>query len=437
MKRIIVIGVGAQGSTIAKRLNEHPGVSEIICADYDRKAAEALSNSLNKATALQLDASDVDNVIRAAKGCDLIVNGLPLDFNLLVMEAALAVNASYFDMAGPMEDIGFVESYKLLFSGWHDKFKAKGLTALVGGGSSPGLANVMAREAVEKMDRCETISIFVFENVLTKRFTPFWWSPEVAFWDMAYKTFRFENGKHLTDKPFSRPIRMKLRGIDREVRMVDHEHDEPITMGLLADSVLKGVKNVEFKYGGFGVKLSELFYRMGLLSDEPVDVNGTKIVPMDLILKLCPPAPKYPDELKAIINDGVVAEEAAFLVRVEGYKDENPIQIDSYAMGPGLVEAFETSGLSHEAYLTGQCASVFVKMMVDDAFTEKGVFVPEQLEADAREYCFRNLADLGVTIDETQQQKSLYARDCRKNGAKRQQHAADRAKQDTRAPSFA
>ncbi|WP_372679752.1 saccharopine dehydrogenase family protein [Desulfosarcina sp.] len=437
MKRIIVIGVGAQGSTIAKRLNEHPGVSEIICADYDRKAAEALSNSLNKATALQLDASDVDNVIRAAKGCDLIVNGLPLDFNLLVMDAALAVNASYFDMAGPMEDIGFVESYKLLFSEWHEKFKAKGLSALVGGGSSPGLANVMAREAVEKMDRCETISIFVFENVLTKRFTPFWWSPEVAFWDMAYKTFRFENGKHITDKPFSRPIRMKLRGIDRKVRMVDHEHDEPITMGLLADSVLKGVKNVEFKYGGFGVKLSELFYRMGLLSDEPVDVNGTKIVPMDLILKLCPPAPKYPDELKAIINDGVVAEEAAFLVRVEGYKDENPIQIDSYAMGPGLVEAFETSGLSHEAYLTGQCASVFVKMMVDDAFTEKGVFVPEQLEANAREYCFRNLADLGVTIDETQQQKSLYSRDCRKNSAERRQGAVDQAKRDTRTPSFA
>ena len=437
MKRIIVIGVGAQGSTIAKRMNDHPGVSEIICADYDRKAAEALSSSLSKARALQLDASDINNVIRAARGCDLIVNGLPLDFNLLVMEAALAVNASYFDMAGPMEDIGFVESYKLLFSEWHEKFKAGGLTALVGAGSSPGLANIMAREAVEKMDRCDTISIYVFENVLTKRFTPFWWSPEVAFWDMAYKTFRFENGKHVTDKPFSRPIRMKLRGIDREVRMVDHEHDEPITMGLLADKVLKGVKNVEFKYGGFGVKLSELFYRMGLLSDEPVDVNGTKIVPMDLILKLCPPAPKYPDELKAIIDDGVVAEEGAFLVRVEGYKDDNPIQIDSYAMGPGLVEAFETSGLSHEAYLTGQCASVFVKMLVDDAFTEKGVFVPEQLEADAREYCFRNLADLGVTIDETQQQKSLYSRDCCKNGAKRQQGALDRTKQDAHTPSFA
>jgi len=408
MKRMIVIGVGAQGSTIAKRMNDHPDVSEIICADYDRKAAEALSATLEKATALQLDASSIDNVTAAAEGCDLIVNGLPLEYNLLVMEAALAVNSSYIDMAGPMEDIGFVESYKLLFAEWHAKFKEKGLTALVGAGSSPGLANIMAREAVEKMDRCETISIFVYENVLTKRFTPFWWSPEVAFGDMAYKTFRFENGRHLTDKPFSRPIQMRLRGINRPVRMVDHEHDEPVTMGLLADKVLKGVKNVEFKYGGFGVKFSELLFSMGLLSDEPVDVNGVQVAPMDLILKLCPPAPKYPEELRSIINDGVVAEEGAFLVRVEGYKDDNPVRIDSYAVGPGLVEAFETSGLSHEAYLTGQCASVFVKMMVDDVFTEKGLFVPEQLESKAREYCFQNLAKLGVSIDETLQQKTVY-----------------------------
>ncbi len=408
MKRIIVVGVGAQGSTIAKRMNEHPGVSEIICADYDFKAADVLSQSLDKATALELDAREVANLIVAAKGCDLIVNGLPLDYNLQVMEAALAVGASYIDMAGPMEDIGFVESYKLLFGEWHARFKAKGLTALVGAGSSPGLANIMAREAVDKLDHCETISIYVYENVMTRRFTPFWWSPEIAFWDMAYKTFRFENGQIVTDRPFSRPIKMELRGIDREVRMVDHEHDEPVTMGLLADTVLKGVRNVEFKYGGFGVKLSELLYTMGLLSETPVELNGTPVVPIDLVLKLCPPAPKYPDELRAIITDGVLKEEGAFLVRVSGTKNELPIQIDSYAMGPGLVEAFETSGLSHEAYLTGQCASVFVMMMVDGVFAEKGLFVPEQLEAAARGYCFQNLAALGVTVDETLRQKTVY-----------------------------
>ena len=401
MKKIAIFGVGAQGSTIARRMNEHPKVSEIICADYDRKAAEQLSDSLDKARGLQLDARDVNNVIEAAAGCDLVVNGLPLEYDLIVMEAALAANASYMDMAGPMEDIGFVESYQLIFSEWHEKFKAKGLTAIVGCGSSPGLANIMARESVDKLDACDTIGIYVFEGVWTERFTPFWWSPEVALSDMGYQTFRYENGRHVKDKPFSRPVMVKLRGIDRELRMVDHEHDEPVTMGLLADRVLKGVRNVDFKYGGCGVELSELLYNMGLLSKEPVEVNGTPVVPMDLVLKLCPPAPKYPAEIKAIIDEGVIVEEGAFLVRVEGTKDGKSMRIDSYVNAPGLVASFEKASLSHEAYLTGQCGAVFVQMLVDEAFAEKGLFVPEQFHADARRYCFQELAKLDITVDET------------------------------------
>ena len=400
MKKIIVVGVGAQGSTIAKRMDEHPGVSEIVCADYDIHAARKLSTSLKKAKALQLDARDVKKVMWAAEECDLVVNGLPLEFNLMIMEAALAVNASYMDMAGPMEEIGFVESYQVIFSEWHEKFKAKELTALVGCGSSPGLANLIARESVDKLDICDFIGIYIYEGVWAKRFTPFWWSPEVAFGDMAYNTFRYENGTIVTDKPFSRPLMMKFRGIDQEIYMVDHEHDEPVTMGLLADKVFKGVKNVEFKYGGPQVVLSESLYNMGLLSNNPVTVNGAEVIPKDLVLKLCPPAPKFQDEIKTILDQGLAMEEGAFLVRVDGHKEDKPIRIDCYVNAPGLVEAFEKSGLSHEAYLTGQCAAVFVEMMVDDAFAEKGLFVPEQLDSDARRYCFHKLAGLGITVDE-------------------------------------
>ncbi len=401
MKKVIVIGVGAQGSTIAKRMNEDANVSEIICADYDLKATQELENILEKAKAVQLDAKDVNNVIKAAQGVDLIVNGLPLEYNMVIMEAALAVNASYMDMAGPMiEEIGFIESYKLIFSEWNDRFKEKGLTALVGCGSTPGLANVIAREAADKLDTCDKIGIYAYDAVWANKFTPFWWSPEVAFGDMGYITFRCENGEIITGEPFSRPVMMKFRGIDRQVRMVDHEHDEPITMGLLADKVLKGVKNVEFKYGGPSVELSEYLYKMGLLSMEPVDVNDARIVPMDLVLKLTPPAPKYPDEIKAIIAEGMDMEEGAFLIRVEGKKDGKTVRIDSYVNCPGLAEAFEKAKLSHESYLTGQCASVFTKMLVNDVFAEKGLFSPEELKADARMYCFKELSKLGVTVDE-------------------------------------
>ena len=88
------------------------------------------------------------------------------------------------------------------------------------------------------------------------------------------------------------------------------------------------------------------------------------------------------------------------MVRVDGNKGNKAVRIDCYVNAPGLVEAFEKAELSHEAFLTGQCAAVFVKMMVDDVFTEKGVFVPEQLHIDARHYYFQELAQLGVTVDE-------------------------------------
>jgi len=144
--------------------------------------------------------------------------------------------------------------------------------------------------------------------------------------------------------------------------MVEHAHDEPVTMGLMAKEHLKGAKNINFKYGGGGIEFSEPLYKMGLLSRESVNVKGTDIVPMDLILKLAPPAPKYPDEIQEIIDEGLEVDEGAFLVRVDGEKDGKKTRIDCYVNAPSLVEAFEKSGLTHESYLTGQSAALFTKM---------------------------------------------------------------------------
>ena len=41
-KKVLVLGVGAQGSAAAKRLDEETGVSEIICADYDINAVDTI-----------------------------------------------------------------------------------------------------------------------------------------------------------------------------------------------------------------------------------------------------------------------------------------------------------------------------------------------------------------------------------------------------------
>jgi len=99
MKRLLILGVGAQGSTVAKRMNEEPNVSEIICADYDEKAVDEMGRTLKKARAMKLDARKVEHIVKAAKGVDLVVNALPLRFGENVLTAALEAKANYQDFA--------------------------------------------------------------------------------------------------------------------------------------------------------------------------------------------------------------------------------------------------------------------------------------------------------------------------------------------------
>ncbi len=75
MKIALIMGVGAQGSTIAKRLDEEAIVKEIRCADYDPTALAELTGQLKKAKAFRVDARRVEEIEAAAEGVDLIVNG--------------------------------------------------------------------------------------------------------------------------------------------------------------------------------------------------------------------------------------------------------------------------------------------------------------------------------------------------------------------------
>ena len=401
MKKILLLGAGAQGSTVAKRMNEEPNVSEIICADYDETAVKEMEQTLEKATALKLDATCVDNIIQAAQGVDLMVNALPIGLTPNALAAALEAKVCYQDFAAAeFEDLAFDRGIELLLTEWSKKFEAAGLSALISTGSAPGLANIITRETVEKMDTCHTIQIHVYEGVWAKRFLPFWWSPEVALGDMSCPAYCYEDGKIKETEPFSHPMWMNFRGIDRAIRMVEHAHDEPVTMGLLAQKYLKGAKNIYFKYGGYGIEFAEPLYRMGLLANEAINVKGTKIVPMQLALKLTPPAPKYQDEIKAIIDEGLEAEEGAFLIRVDGKKDGKPIRIDNYVNAPGLSESFEKTGLTAETYLTGQCGALFTKMFVNDKIFQKGLFPPEVFDEAQRSYYLKEAAKLDITVDQ-------------------------------------
>jgi len=406
-KKILVLGVGAQGSTVAQRLDDEPNVAEIICADYDEKAVNNLVKILKKARGVKVDATKKDEIVKIAKGVDLIVNALPLYMGKQVLDAALEVKANYQDFSSPtniIEDAestsDWIDGIKIMYTDYDKKFAEIGKTALTATGSAPGLICVVARRAVRELDSCDTINMLVYEGGEAKRFLPFWWSPADALADMSEVGMAFIDGKIVETEAFGLPVSRKFPEMDgKEVIMVEHHHDEPVHMGINAEKYFKGAKNIYFKYGGVGMNFARPLYRAGLLSQEDVLIDGEEVCPFDVILAHIPPAPKYREEIKEIIEEGLVADEGAFVVEAYGKKNGKDVMVDAHISAPGLLEAFERAGLTGEMYLTGQSGFAFTKMFVDDQFTQHGLFSSDMLTEEQNDYYLNLVAKFDITLD--------------------------------------
>ena len=405
MKKILVLGAGAQGSAAAMRLDEEPDVSEIIIADYNQDAIDSLVKVLKKGIGKVVRGSRKDEIVAAAQGVDLIINAMPLDFGKNVLEAAIEVQANYQDFAAcenivntdnPDED--WVEGIKVMYDEYGKRFSAIGKTAIIGTGSAPGLTCVIASRAVRELDSCDTINIMLYEGVETKRFVPFWWSPVVALWDMSKQAYAFENGELIRRDAFSNPIKRSFpEAGEDEVTLVEHFHDEPVHMGLNSKEFFKDVKNIYFKYGGVGINFAKPFYQTGLLSHEKVLINGKEIVPFDLVLSRIPPAPRTSEEVREILEEGMLSDTGALVVEAYGKKDGKDVVVEAHAFAPGLEDSYKKAGLSAEMYLTGQCGYLFSKMFVNEKFTQHGLISSDMLTDEQVDYYLGCAEELDIT----------------------------------------
>jgi saccharopine dehydrogenase-like NADP-dependent oxidoreductase len=399
-KRILILGVGAQGSTVAQRMDEEAKVDEILCADYDTKAVEQLTRILKKGKGRQIDASDKAGIAAAAQGVDLIVNALPLQYGDKVLEAAVDVRANYQDFAATEAlDPDWVKGIERMYREYGPRFAKNDRLAVVGTGSAPGLICAATRQAVRHLDACDTIYNIVYEGVVAKRFLPFWWSPVTALGDMGEDAYAFEDGRIVRTTPFSKPIYRKYEYMDEEVKLVEHAHDEPVYMGYNAKEYFKGARNIYFKYGGAGVDFSEPLFRAGLLSKQPEEIKGQRVAPFDMILKHIPPAPKYKEEIQQILDEGLLSDTGCMVVEAYGKKDGADVLVEVHVFAPGLVESFEKAGISAEMYLTGQGGALFTKMFVEDKYGQTGLITSDMLSYDEVDYYFAQAAALGITLE--------------------------------------
>ncbi len=407
MKKVMVCGCGVQGSTICRKLDEEQNIEEIICADYDLDAAKAVCRMMKKGTPRKVNAQNIEEIKEAARGCELLINVMPLQFGANMLKAAMDLGCCYQDLAAAesIPEVMSIDRYdrwvsgiRYMYENYGKVFAKNNTTAIIGTGSAPGVMCVMARRCMNDLDECDTINMMVYEGVEAKRFLPFWWSTDVALADMQEDAFAYEDGKIVRTRPFSHKIYRKWPEYDMHpVMMCEHAHDEPVYVAFNAEKYFKGCRNAYFKYGGVGIEFSEPLYRAGLLSWEEEEINGQKIIPHELVLRHVPLAPKDPEEIKAIIDEGLIADGGAFVIEAYGKKDGKDVVVELHLNAPGLVESYEKAKMTGEMYLTGQGAFLYTRLFVNDMIDQKGLISSDMLNDKQVEQYIRWADELDIT----------------------------------------
>ena len=325
--KFLIVGAGGQGAPCASILSRDPEVSEIVLADIDLALAEKVSKKIgsDKITTMRVDAGNIEDLMKAAKGVDAIINLTLPRFNLNIMETAVKSGAHYVDTATDLTTWGqLVENKPFEFD---EDFKNAGLTAVIGCGATPGVTNVLVRYACDKLDSVDKIRIVIGRQSLkeSKEVVQAWdpgWSPDVAIDDYAEEPVVFENGECKLYPPFSGVEEYKFPNPVGPQLVSLHVHEEAVT---LPRFIGKGIKYADFRYpldivAGALVKL-------GFASYDPTEVKGVKVAPRDVLLSLVrrPVNSFFTEDESTVVTP---PEYIWFVVmEIEGEKDGEKVKI--------------------------------------------------------------------------------------------------------------
>ena len=157
MKIVVLGGAGLMGRIAVKDLAASEGPQQVVIADRDtelaRQVVDLLPRGRSKVSIVHTDVTDRDKLVDTLRGADVVLNAVHYYFNLGVMQACLEAGVHYTDLGGL-----FHLTRKQLEL--HDEFAAAGLTAVLCMGSAPGVPNVQARYAADRLDTVESIRIY-------------------------------------------------------------------------------------------------------------------------------------------------------------------------------------------------------------------------------------------------------------------------------------
>ncbi|MDX1617175.1 MAG: saccharopine dehydrogenase C-terminal domain-containing protein [Balneolaceae bacterium] len=357
---IAVLGTGRVGRVIAADLSNSFNVT---ACDRDAASLEALEGC-GEIETRQADLTDPQAIHKLVEPQDLAVCAMPgfLGFQTLqaVIEAGLDVVDISFFPENPAE--------------LHELAKTTGVTALVDFGVAPGMSNLVAgyhdaRMEVERFD-C------MVGGLPVRRTWPFEYKAPFSPIDVI--------------EEYKRPARLVIAGeVVTRPALSDPELVDLEPVGTLEAFNTDGLRTLidtldiphmrerTLRYPGH-VELMRVLRETGFFSEEPVEVEGTEVRPVDLTTRL-------------LFSDWHLeeGEEEFTIMRIE---------IDGTEKGHkrryryDLYDRYDpVTGFTSMARTTGFACTAAVRMLAEGYFDRDGVYPPEFVGAETA--CFEYIME--------------------------------------------
>jgi len=374
MGRVLIIGAGGVGTVGAKKVAQNSDVfTEIMLASRTKSKCDKIASEI-QGVKIQTAAVDADNVselvalMRSFKP-ELVINvALPYQ-DLHIMDACLEAGVNYLDTANyePLDEAKFEYSWQWAYQ---ERFKAAGLTAILGCGFDPGVTGVFtAYAAKHHFDEIHYLDIVDCNGGDHHKAFATNFNPEINIREITQKGRYYEDGQWKETEPqeIHKPLTYPNIGV-RESYLLYHEELESLVKNFPT------IKRARFwmTFGQEYLTHLRVMQNIGMTRIDPILYNGVEIVPIQFLKAVLP-------------NPGELGEnytgETSIGCRIRGVKDGKE---QTYYVWNNCSHqaAYEETGAQGVSYTTGVPAAIGAMMFFRGLWRRPGVYNVEEFDPD-------------------------------------------------------
>ena len=349
--RIAVLGTGLVGSAIVRDLADD-GEFEVDAVDRDSRALARLED-VPGVRCVRADLGQGDGVRSAVRDAGLVINAVPGFMGFATLRAVIESERDVVDIAFFPED-----PFQL-----DDLARNKGVTAVVDCGVAPGLCNATLGHLAERLDRIDAYRCYV-GGLPLQRVWPFEYracfSPSDVLEEYTRPARFVEGGVEVSRPALSEPELIDFDGIGT----LEAFNTDGLRT-LLRTMEIPEMKEKTLRYPGHA-ELMRVFRETGLLSTEPIEVGGQRVVPRQLASALLFEHWKLRED-----------EEDLTVMRVE-VEGVSGSAAERHAFH--LLDRYDaSSGTTSMARTTGYTCAIVARQVARGLFRRPGISPPEYL----------------------------------------------------------